>query len=107
MTDDEKATIRRMCGYPEFDAGAADFKDWRFYQARGLLEYRMLNLTRSEQTVVRRYIGEITQLEAAPGVVSGDLDAARLLHDWRRRLCGFLGVPEGPSLAVTPLRILP
>lgn len=107
MPDEEKATVRRMCGYPEFNAGAADFKDWRFYQARGLLEYRMQFLTGAEQGVVRRYLDQLAQLEAAPGVVSGDTEAARLLHDWRRRLCGFLGVPEGPSLATTPLRILP
>ena len=26
-------------------------------------------------------------------------DRARLFDDWRRRLCGFLGVPPGPALA--------
>ena len=25
-------------------------------------------------------------------------DRARLFDDWRRRLCGFLGLPPGPAL---------
>lgn len=26
-------------------------------------------------------------------------DRVRLLDDWRRRLCGFIGIPPGPALS--------
>ena len=41
FTDAEKTDIRRHCGYPAYGAGAAGFQAWRFYQAYGLLEYRI------------------------------------------------------------------
>ena len=33
-------------------------------------------------------------------------DLTRLFDDWRRRLCGFLGVPPGPAIRDTGLSLV-
>jgi hypothetical protein len=115
FSDGQKADIRRFCGYPAYGAGAAGFNSWRFFQAYGTLEYRMNNLAPAEVAVTLQYISTLATLEAAIPRVSENLDtdsAAAWTHNanetrdrvglfdsWRRRLCGFLGVPPGPALA--------
>lgn len=82
----------------------------------------MTNLAATEILIVRRYLGTLTTLEAAvPG--SGDnldtdqasvwtrnrsepTDRLRLFDEWRRRLCGFIGVPPGPSLSTDTGRLI-
>jgi hypothetical protein len=114
FSDAEKADIRRFCGYPAYGAGAAGFQGWRFFQAYGLMEYRLNNLSDAEAAIVLRYLGALRSLECAIPTAAGNLDTdqaavwtrnkseildrTRLLDDWRRRLCGFLGVPPGPDL---------
>jgi hypothetical protein len=114
FTEAERTDIRRYCGYPAYGAGAAGFQGWRFYQAYGLLEYRLNNLAGSEEAVVRQYLLTLSQLETAIPQAAGNLDTAqasvwtrnademrertRLFDGWRRRLCGFLGIPAGPAL---------
>ncbi len=106
--------IRRFCGYPVYGVGAAGFQGWRFFQAYGLLEYRMQNLAPEEETVVLGYLTQLYALETAVVGASDRLDTeqaavwtrnpqevrerTRLLDDWRRRLCAFMGVPAGPGL---------
>lgn len=115
FTDQEKTDIRRFCGYPAYGAGAAGFENWRFYQVYGTLEFRINNLSVAEEAVVRRYLAQLTVLEFAVPRASDSLDTdqaavwtrnrteaqdrARLFDDWRRRLCGFFGIPPGPALA--------
>jgi len=112
--DSEKTDIRRYCGYPAYGAGNAGFQGWRFYQVYGLMEYRMNFLSGSEEAVVRQYLATLAQLEAGVPQAASNLDTdkaavwthnanevrdrARLFDDWRRRLCGFLGLPPGPAL---------
>lgn len=114
FTNTEKTDIRRFCGYPAYGSGAAGFQNWRFYQVYGELEFRMNNLSPEEEMIARRYLGQLGILET--GVVrAGDSldtdqaavwtrnrteiqDRERLLDDWRRRLCGFFGIPPGPAL---------
>jgi hypothetical protein len=114
FTESERTDIRRYCGYPAYGAGAAGFQGWRFYQAYGLLEYRLNNLAGSEEAVVRQYLLTLSQLETAIPQAAANLDTAqasvwtrnademrertRLFDGWRRRLCGFLGLPAGPAL---------
>jgi hypothetical protein len=114
FTDTEKTDIRRFCGYPAFGAGNSGFQSWRFFQAYGLLEFRMNNLSDAEAVVVRRYLGTLTVLENAVPRASDNLDTdqaavwtrnrdelrdrVRLYDDWRRRLCGFFGIPPGPDM---------
>ena len=122
FTDSEKADIRRFCGYPAYGAGASGFQNWRFFQIYGLLEYRMNNLSDAEAAVVRRYLGTLTVLEYAVPRAGDNLDTdqaavwtrnrdelrdrTRLFDDWRRRLCGFFGIPPGPALTDNGITIV-
>ena len=51
LTSAEKTDIRRHCGYPAYGNAGSGFSSWRYYQANGLLEYRMNHLSLSEVTV--------------------------------------------------------
>ncbi|GLR67570.1 hypothetical protein GCM10010909_22510 [Acidocella aquatica] len=115
FTDGQKADIRRFCGFPAYGAGPAGFSSWRFFQAYGTLEYRMNNLAPAEIAVTLQYISTLATLEVAVPKTSENLDTEsaaawthnademrdrmNLFDNWRRRLCGFLGVPPGPALA--------
>ena len=114
LTDAEKADARRFCGYPAYGASSAGFQNWRFYQTFGLLEFRLNNLADVELSVLRQSLSTLVGLEVAIPRASENLDTdqaavwtrnrsevkdrAFLFDDWRRRLCGFLGVPAGPAL---------
>jgi hypothetical protein len=113
FSDAEKTEIRRFCGYPAAGTGGL-LQGWRYYQVYGLLEYRLLYLSNAEEEVARRYLATLSTLERAVVESSGNLDTeqaaawthnrdevrdrVRLLDDWRRRLCGFMGVPPGTAL---------
>jgi hypothetical protein len=114
FTEAQRTDIRRFCGYPAYGAGNAGFQGWRFFQVYGLMEYRISNLTGSEETVVLNYLATLNQLEFAIPTAGANLDTDRaavwqhnadevrqrsdLFDDWRRRLCAFLGLPPGPGL---------
>ncbi len=114
FTDCERTDIRRHCGYPAYGIGASGFQGWRFYQVYGLLEFRMNKLSGAEEAVVRHYLGTLAALERAITEAGANLDSdqaavwtrnaneirdrTRLFDDWRRRLCGFFGLPPGPAL---------
>ncbi|GAB0115323.1 hypothetical protein [Acidisoma sp. C75] len=122
FTDSEKTDVRRFCGYPAYGAGASGFQGWRFFQAYGLLEYRLNNLSPAEESVVRTYLGTLRGLEVGvPQSAQGlDTDQAAvwtrnkdelrdrltLLDEWRRRLCNFLGLPPGPSFASSGITLV-
>ena len=113
--DTERTDIRRFCGYPAYGGNAAGFESWRFFQVYGLLEFRISNLSSAEEAVVRRYLAQLLTLEFAVPRAGDSLDTdqasvwtrnrteprdrAQLFDDWRRRLCGFLGIPPGPALS--------
>ncbi len=115
LLDSEKVDARRFCGYPAFGLGAAGFQNWRFYQVYGLMEFRLNNLADSELSVIRSYLGTLNALEVGISGAANNLDTdqaavwthnknevrdrSALFDDWRRRLCGFLGLPPGPALA--------
>lgn len=122
LADSEKTDVRRFCGYPACGSGAAGFDGWRFYQVYGLLEYRMNNLSCEEEAVVRRYLGQLRGLELAVPRSADSLDTdqaavwtrnrsepedrLRLFDNWRRRLCGFFGIPPGPALGDGGVRLV-
>lgn len=107
----EKTDARRYCGYPP-----------QSVTAHGALEYRLLNLSTSEEAVARTYLGTLRVLEAAIPATGGTLDTqqaavwtrnpeelaerSKLFDGWRRRLCGFLGVPPGVDLAASGIRVV-
>ena len=114
LADAEKVDVRRFCGYPAYGAAPNGTQSWRYFQIYGLLEFRLTNLSESEMIIVRRYLGNLTALEFAVPATSDNLDTDQasmwtrnkdelgdrihLFDEWRRRLCGFLGVPTGPGL---------
>ena len=122
FTDVELTSIRRHCGYPAYGAGDSGFQNWRFYQAYGLLEFRLQHLAPAEEGVVRNYLATLTMLEAGIVGASENLDTdraevwsrnpdeirdrTRLFDSWRRRLCGFMGIPPGPALADFGARVV-
>jgi hypothetical protein len=115
LTDSEKVDIRRFCGYPAYGAAPTGLQSWRYFQVYGLLEFRLTNLSPAETGIARRYLGTLTTLELAVPMTSENLDTDQasmwtrnkdeisdrihLLDEWRRRLCGFLGVTAGPALS--------
>ena len=114
LNDAEKTDVRRFCGYPAYGAGQPGAMGWRFYQAYGAMEYRLNNLSASEESVLRTHLATLRSFEAAIPGAADNLDTAeaavwtrnpseirdrqRLEQDWGRRLCGFLGLPPGPGL---------
>ena len=110
----ELTEARRFMGYPVHGADPSGNMGWQYYQAAGQIEYRLSNLSDSEETVVRQYIGTLEVLERAiPGASAGlDTGSAagwvrnpaelgerlQLFDDWRRRFCAFLGVVPGAGL---------
>lgn len=115
LSEVEKTDARRFLGYPVFGADRAGNMGWQFYQASGSVEYRLNNLSTSEEGVLRSYLLTLGGLEraipetgvgldtgSAAGWVRNSAELAereRLFDGWRRRLCSFLGVPAGPALA--------
>lgn len=122
FSDAEKADIRRFCGYPPHGAGNSGFQSWRFFQAYGLLEYRMNNMAPSEVQNIRLKLSDLYKLETAVLSAGDNLDTAQaavwyrnknevrdrmgLLASWSRRLCALVGVSPGPDLGEGGLRIV-
>jgi hypothetical protein len=122
FTDAERVDIRRFCGYPAYGAAPTGMQSWRYFQVYGLFEFRLSNLSNSEIAVARRYLGTLTTLEVAVPAASDTLDTEqasmwirnkdelpdriRLLDEWRRRLCGFLGVEPGPALSGSKIALV-
>ena len=114
FNDAEKADIRRFCGYPLYGSGESSFNSWRFFQAYGLLEYRMNNMAPAEYQNARYIATQLYTLESAIWGASANLDTdlaavwthnraevsdrERLYSLHRRRLCSLVGIPPGPEL---------
>jgi hypothetical protein len=127
FTDAQKVDIRRFCGYPAYGGTPSGFQSWRFFQVYGLLEYRMNNLSSTEETAVETiYLANLYPLElaiansgqgatdnmdtdsAGPWVHNKNevRDRSRLFDMWCRRLCGFFDIPPGPALGDGSARIV-
>ena len=114
LSEAEATDARRYLGYPVHGADASGNMGWQFYQAYGAMEWRLANLSASEETVLRQYLGALAILELAIPGAGAALDTGsaagwvrnpaeliergRLFDDWRRRFCAFLGVAAGPAL---------
>ena len=122
LTDTEKVDVRRFCGYPAYGVGSSGLQPWHYVRAYTQLEFRFGNISGAEAVVVRRYLGTLTTLELAVPAASENLDTdqasmwsrnkeelsdrLRLFDEWRRRLCGFLGVPPGPALSTGTAKLI-
>lgn len=115
FADAEKADIRRFCGYPPYGAGNSGFQGWRFFQAYGLLEYRLNNMAAAEIQNIRYKLTQLYTLESAiwgagPNLATDTAgpwahnknevhDRTRLYFQVRCRLAEEdIGVPRGPAL---------
>jgi len=115
FTDAQKVDIRRYCGYAAYGGLPVQAFGHRFYQHYGTLEFRMNNfLPEEEAVVITTYLANLATLETAIPAASDNLDTdvaavwthnkneqrdrERLFDNWRRRLCGFIGIPPGPEL---------
>jgi hypothetical protein len=123
LTDAEKVNVRRYCGYPV--AGSTSpgvMSSYRFLEVYGLMEFRLNHLAAAEETALRTYLTQLAALEAAILTASENLDTSSasvwthnpneqrdrdaLYDGWRRRLCGFLGIPPGPDLKDKRIRVV-
>ena len=120
LTDAERADVRRFLGYPSYGPGNAGFQGYRFFQAYGLLEYRLTNARPEEFQVIRQYLTTLYGLETAIYASGANLDTdqAAVWHhnkaevqdrtalyvQARRAFAGFLGVPPGPDLGDGTMR---
>ena len=120
FTDAQRTDIRRFCGYPAYGADNAGNMGFRFYTAYGTLEYRLNNFSAAEVAVVLSQLTTLSALEAAVPAAGDDLDTSAagawtrnasevserlaLFDAWRRRLCGFVGVPPGEALGAAGVR---
>lgn len=115
FTNAEKVDIRRFLGYQAYGAGPSGFQGWRFFQAYGLVEFRLNNMASEEESVVRlTYLQNLYVLETAIVKASANLDTdkaavwthnknevadrERLFASWRIKFCAFLGIPPGEGL---------
>ena len=77
FTNAQKVDIRRHAGYPAYGGTPSSFQSWRFFQAYGLLEYRLSNLSVDEENVIiNTYLPNLATLESAIPAVSANLSAA-------------------------------
>ncbi|MGZ5029001.1 MAG: hypothetical protein ACXWAT_00870 [Methylobacter sp.] len=123
FTDAERTDIRRFCGYPMYGGQPVQAFGYRFSTHYGTLEFKLNNMQASEEAVVRTtYLANLATLETAIVGASANLDTAkaavwehnknevrdreRLFDDWRRRLCQFLGVPPGPGMGDSGIRLV-
>lgn len=123
LSDNEKADIRRFCGYPPVGTPAAGgFQSWRFFTKFGVAEYRMNNMAPAEFQNLRYYLAKLYTLESDVWSASANLDTSKaavwthnenevrdrvaLLRLTRIGLCSLLGVTPGPDLAQSGLSII-
>lgn len=128
LTDAQMTDTRRFMGYGLYGTTAplTDDQDTvylRFGMVVMSLHRRLTSLTAAEEAVlVNTYLANLTTLETGIVGAAANLDTdvaavwtrnrtevadrASLFDSWRRRLCGFLGVPPGPDLGNGVVRLV-
>jgi hypothetical protein len=126
FTNQERVDIRRFCGYGAFGGIASPAFGYRFFQAYGTLEFKLSNLATEEESTLRTvYLTSASSLYVLEGAVYGstvNLDTDRagpwthnknevrdrraLFNQMRRDLCAFIGIPPGPDLGDSGMRIV-
>lgn len=116
FTAQQVIDIRRFCGYPVYGSQVnATYFGYRYYYQDLQLQYRIDNLTSTEETtVINIYLANLNTLEAAIPASSQNLDTdtaavwkhnakevqdrVRLFNYWQKRLMEFFGVPSPSPL---------
>ncbi|MBN7122890.1 hypothetical protein BSU01_14395 [Erwinia billingiae] len=119
LTAGQLVDVRRYMGYPmQGDIPATDTSDmaygWVSSGAWQTLYHRLTTLSAEEEAVVVSYVTTLKTLESAITGAGDNLDTdqaavwkrntnevrdrTRLFNQWRRELCGFIGIAPGPAL---------
>ena len=121
LTAKQIADVRRYAGYPALgtDTPADDSRDFAYmWVSPGVwqtLKHRLDNMTpEAEAILVTTYLDRLDTLETAIFSASDNLDTDEaavwkhnrnevgdrlgLFNNWRRMMCGFLGLKPGPHL---------
>ncbi|WP_217548823.1 hypothetical protein [Pantoea sp. GbtcB22] len=119
LTAGQLVDVRRFMGYPmQGDIPATDTSDmaygWVSSGAWQTLYHRLSTLRAEEEIVVVNYVTTLKTLESAITGAGDNLDTdqaavwkrntnevrdrTRLFNQWRRELCGFIGIAPGPAL---------
>lgn len=115
FTVEDIIDIRRYCGYPVYGNYPITSSGYRYFQVFLSFESRIAQLTIDEMRQVRsQFLYYLRTLESDIPQASDNLDTIRagiwtsnkyevqkrvqLFLTWRRRLCKFLGITEGPGL---------
>lgn len=119
LTDQQLADTRRYMGYSMLgDIVADDNSDsaygWVSAGAWQTLAHRLKTLRPEEERIVVKYLTTLATLEDAIPASGDNLDTdqaavwyhnknevrdrTKLYTQWRRQLCGFIGIAPGPSL---------
>ncbi|TDS68016.1 hypothetical protein C7434_3761 [Pantoea sp. PNA 14-12] len=119
LTDQQLVDARRYMGYPmtgdtlpddRSDAAYAQVTSGRFQT----LAHRLNTLRDEEEAIVSSFLITLSGLESGIASAADNLDTdkaavwqrnrsevsdrTRLYNQWRRQLCGLLGIAPGPSL---------
>lgn len=115
FTDAQKIQIRKYCGYPLLGGVPNPNFGFRFFQAYGDLEFRLINMAPAEELeVITNYLVKLPQLENDVFNVRLNSDTAQAAvwyrnpkelnerennyDKWRKWLCDFVGCQYGPYL---------
>ncbi|TPD93614.1 hypothetical protein FJP68_14595 [Pantoea vagans] len=119
LTPQQQADARRFMGYPMVgDTSPDDRSDLAYAQVTSgryqTLAHRLTSLRAEEEAIVMSYLTTLAGLESSITQAADNLDTdkaavwqrnrsevsdrTRLYNQWRRQLCGLLGIPPGPSL---------
>lgn len=119
LTPQQQADARRFMGYPMVgDTSPDDRSDLAYAQVTSgrhqTLAHRLKTLRAEEEAIIASYLVTLASLENGITRAADNLDTdkaavwqrnrsevsdrTRLYNQWRRQLCGLLGIPPGPSL---------
>ncbi|MER5029653.1 hypothetical protein [Pantoea anthophila] len=119
LTPQQQADARRYMGYPMIgDTSPDDRSDLAYAQVTSgryqTLAHRLTTLRAEEEAIVVNYLTTLASLEWRITHAADNLDTdkaavwhrnrsevsdrTRLYNQWRRQLCGLLGIAPGPSL---------
>lgn len=120
LTAQQLSDVRRYAGYPLLaDSVVDDNRDFAYgWVSPGTwqtLNHRLTNLRPEEETtLINVFLTNLAAMEEAITTTGDNLDTDeaavwvhnpneqrdrdRLFDSWRRRMCGFIGIPPGPAL---------
>lgn len=120
LTPQQQADARRYMGYPMLgDTSPDDRSDVAYAQVTSgrfqTLAHRLNTLHDEEEQIVANFLITLAGLESGIARAADNLDTdkaavwqrnrsevadrTRLYNQWRRQLCGLLGIKPGPSLS--------